>query len=107
MIVSVPGHCLSFYILDRNEYVAAVLMDLSKAFDCLPHNTSIVLSKLSAYGLSDDSVQFLNNYLSGRKQLVKLNGIVSRCSVIKKCVPQGFILGTLLFNVFINDLFTF
>ena len=52
--------------LDNNEYVTAVLMDLSKAFDCLPHK--ILLSKLSAYGLSDEAVLLLKSYLSDRKQ---------------------------------------
>ena len=91
--------------MDNNEYVAAVSMDLSKAFDCLPHK--ILLSKLSAYGLSDEAVLLLKSYLSDRKQRIKLNNIVSSWSEIKKGVPQGSILGLLLFNVFINDIFYF
>ena len=67
--------------LDRNEFVAAILMDLSKAFDCLPYD--ILLSKLSAYGLCNESVNLLKSYLSGRTQQVKLNGIVSSWSAIK------------------------
>ena len=90
--------------LDRHECVAAVLMDPSKAFDCLPHD--ILLSKLSAYGLRNESVQFLNSYLSGMKQQIKLNNIVSSWSVIKKCYPR-LNLGPLLFNVIINDIFYF
>ena len=91
--------------LDRNEYVAAVLMGLSKVFDRLPHD--ILLSKLSAYGLQNESVQLLNSYLSSRKQQVKLNSIASSWSLCKKGVPHVSILGPLLFNVFINDIFYF
>ena len=78
---------------------------LSKELDCLTHD--ILLSKLSAYNLRNESVQLLNSYLSGRKQQIKLNNIVSSCSVIKKGVPQGSNLGPLLFNDFINDIFYF
>ena len=91
--------------MDNNEYVAAVLMDLTKAFDCLPHK--ILLSKLSAYGLSDEAVLLLKSYLSDRKQRIKLNNIVSSWSEIKKGVPQGSILGPLLFKIFINFIFYF
>ena len=89
----------------KNQYVAAVLMDLSKAFDCLPHD--ILLDKLSAYGMSTDSVSLLESYLSNRKQQIKINGILSSWSDIQKGVPQGSILDPLLFNVFINDIFYF
>ena len=81
-------------------------MDLSKAFDCLPHD--IVLSKLSAYGLCADFIELLKSYLYGRKQQIKLNNIVSSWSEIKKGGgPQGSILGPRLFNVFINFFFFF
>ena len=91
--------------LEKNQYVAAVLMDLSKAFDCLPHD--ILLDKLSAYGMSTDSLFLLESYLSNRKQQIKINGILRSWSDIQKGVPQGSILGSLLFNVFINDIFFF
>ena len=75
------------HALDSNEYVAAILMDWSKAFDCLPHN--ILLSKLSAYGLSEDSVLLLKSYLSDRKQQIKISSVVSSWDNINKGVPQG------------------
>jgi hypothetical protein len=67
--------------------VSAILMDLSKAFDCLPHD--ILLSKLAAYGLSSQSVKLLENYLTGRKQQIKLQGVVSGWQILQKGVPQG------------------
>ena len=52
--------------LDENKYVCAILMDLSKAFDCLPHN--LLLFKLKYYGLSENALSLIKNYLSKRKQ---------------------------------------
>ena len=84
--------------LSEHKIVAAMLIDLSKAFDCLPHR--LLLAKLNAYGLSNDSCNLLMFYLSERKQRVKIGNSGSFWSEIIKGAPQGSILGHLLFNVF-------
>ena len=77
--------------LDKQFYVGAVLMDMSKAFDCLPHD--LIIAKLGAYGLSADACDFLSSYLTDRKQSVKLGQSKSSWLHILKGVPQGSIMG--------------
>ena len=72
--------------LDQNEYVAAISMDLSKAFDCLPND--LPLLKLKTYGLSENAKKWRAIYLTNRKQCVKLGNFKSNFQLILKGVPQ-------------------
>ena len=89
--------------VDNSKMFGALLTDLSKAFDCLDHK--LLISKLNAYGFGLTALKLVHNYLTNRKQQTKINSSYSSLLEIIFGVPQGSILGPLLFNNFLIDLF--
>ena len=104
-------YCLLFMLekwkhsVDNGEASGALLTDMSKAFDCLSHD--LLIAKLEAYGFDDMSLKFIHSYLSRREQRVRNNSKYSSWSQIICGVPQGSILGPLLFNIYLADIFIF
>ena len=88
--------------LDKGLFSCGVFVDLEKAFDTVNHK--ILLAKLQHYGIRDNSLNWLRSYLNQRTQFVNLSGIKSNHDEIRCGVPQGSVLGPLLFIIYVNDM---
>ena len=89
--------------LDNGNVFGALLTDLSKVFDCLAHD--LIIAKLNSYGFNLIALNLIHNYHTKRKQRTKINHLYSSLEDILFGVPQDSILGPILFNIFLSDLF--
>ena len=89
--------------IDKRNQFGGLLTDLSKAFDCIDHK--LLIAKLSEYGVSSSALNVISSYLKHRTQRTKINDCFSTRSIIEYGVPQGSILGPLLFDFDMIDLF--